>query len=92
MGINELEIKIAKMQEWQALADEAGEMAEAIRDEIKAEMLSRETEELTAGRFIIRWTTTIRNVFDSANFKKALPEVYKQYTRPSTARRFSVSE
>ena len=92
MSINDLETKIAKMQEWQALADEAGEMAEALRDEIKAEMLARETEELTAGRFIIRWTTTIRNVFDSTGFKKAMPEVYKAYTRQSTARRFSISE
>ena len=48
MSINELENRIAKMQEWEALAAEAQAEAEAIRDSIKAEMLERNTEELTA--------------------------------------------
>ena len=52
MSINEMESKIAKMQEWEALAKEATEMAESIKDEIKAEMLKRDTEELEAGRYI----------------------------------------
>ena len=50
MSINEMETKIAKMQEWEALAKEAAEMAESIKDEIKAEMLKRDTEELAADK------------------------------------------
>ena len=70
MSINELENRIAKMQEWESLAAEAQAEAEAIRDSIKAEMLERNTEELTAGRFIIRWTSVVSNRFDSSAFKK----------------------
>ena len=44
--------------------------AEAIRDAIKAEMLERDTEELTAGQYIIRWTSIISNRFDTTSFKK----------------------
>lgn len=36
MSINELENKIEKMQEWEALVTEAKTEAEALRDEIKA--------------------------------------------------------
>lgn len=39
MSVNELERKISKMQEWESLAEEAKAEAEALRDEIKAEML-----------------------------------------------------
>lgn len=70
MSINELEQRIAKMQEWEALAAEAAAEAEAIKDSLKAEMLERDTEELQAGRYIIRWTSVISNRFDSTAFKK----------------------
>lgn len=52
MSTHEMESKIAKLQEWEALAEEAKAEAEALRDEIKAEMLTRDTEEMEAGRFI----------------------------------------
>jgi len=59
MSINEMEKRIEKMQEWEALADEARAEAEAIRDSIKAEMLARQTEELSAGKYIVRWTSAM---------------------------------
>ncbi len=91
MSINEMESKIRKMQEWEALADEAKAEAEALRDEIKAEMVKRETEELTAGSFIVRWTSVLTQRFDSTAFKKVMPDVYKAYTKQIASRRFSVS-
>ena len=54
MSVNELENKIKKMQEWEQLAADAKAEAEALKDEIKAEMLTRDTEEITAGQFICR--------------------------------------
>ena len=91
MSINELETRIAKMQEWEALAAEAAAEAEAIKDSLKAEMLERNTEELQAGRFIIRWTSVISNRFDSTAFRKEHGDLYKSFTKQSTSRRFSVS-
>ena len=70
MSVNELERKIAKMQEWEALVEEAKAEAEALRDEIKAEMLERDTEELEAGKYIVRWTSVLSNRFDTTAFKK----------------------
>ena len=91
MSINELENRIAKMQEWEALASEAQAEAEAIRDSIKAEMLEHNTEELTAGRFIIRWTSVVSNRFDSSAFKKAHGELYKAFCKATSSRRFTIS-
>lgn len=91
MSVNELEIRISKMQEWEELAKEAAAEAEAIRDSIKAEMLKRDTEELEAGTFIIRWTSVLSNRFDTTAFKKEHGDLYKAFTKQSASRRFSVS-
>lgn len=91
MSMNEMEAKIAEMQELDRLAQEAKEAADTIRDEIKAVMLKEDTSEMTVGRFIIRWTEILSNRFDSTAFKKVMPDVYKAYTKQTTSRRFTVS-
>ncbi len=91
MSVNEMESKIAKLQEWEAIAEEAKAEAEALRDEIKAEMLARDTEEIEAGRFICRWTSVLSNRFDTTAFKKEHAEMYKLYTKQSASRRFSIA-
>lgn len=91
MSTNEIEIKIRKMQEWEQLAADAKAEAEALRDEIKAEMLNQQTEEMTAGKFIVRWTSVLSIRFDTTTFKREHAEMYKQYTKQSTSRRFSIA-
>lgn len=91
MSVNEMENKIVKLQEWEAIAEEARAEAEALRDEIKAEMLTRDTEEMEVGRFIIRWTSVLSNRFDTTSFKKEHAELYKLYTKQSASRRFSIA-
>ena len=91
MSTIDLENKITKMQEWEALAEEAKAEAEALRDEIKAELSNRNAEEVTTGKYIVRWTSVLSQRFDSTAFKKAMPEVYKAFTKQVSSRRFSVS-
>lgn len=85
-----IEEKIGALQELEELIAEAKAEAEALKDEIKEEMLKQNTEELVVGKHIVRWTTVLSNKFDSTAFKKALPEVYKAYTKQSVSRRFSI--
>lgn len=91
MSQNELVAKIEILNEWEALMQEAKEQAEAIRDSIKAEMLARDTEELNAGKYIIRWTSVLSNRFDTTAFKKKYGELYKTFTKQTASRRFSIS-
>ena len=71
MSKNELVAKIEALNEWEAVIEEAKAEAEAIRDSIKAEMMERDTEEMTAGKYIVRWTSVLSNRFDTTAFKKA---------------------
>ena len=54
-------------------------------------MLERDTEELTAGQYIIRWTPVLSNRFDSTAFKKVYGDLYKAFTKQTASRRFTVS-
>ena len=91
MSKNELVSKIEKLQEWEQLIEEAKAEAESLRDEIKQEMLNRDTEELEAGAYIIRWTSVLSNRFDTTGFKKVYGELYKAFTKQTASRRFSIS-
>ena len=86
-----IEAKIEELRALEELIEEAKAEAEAIKDEIKAEMLKRNTEEMVVGTHIVRWTTVLSNRFDSTAFKKVMPEVYKEYTKQSISRRFSIN-
>ncbi len=87
----EMIAKIEALNEWETLMEEAKAEADAIRDSLKAEMMERETEELIAGSYIIRWTSVLSNRFDTTGFKKMYGDLYKAFTKQSASRRFSIS-
>ena len=60
-------------------------------DEIKQEMLNRDTEEMEAGQYIVRWTSVLSQRFDSTAFKKVMPDIYKSFTKQTASRRFSIA-
>lgn len=91
MSINEMEAKIQQLKDLESLIQEAQEEAESIKDSLKAQMLAENTEEMTCGRFILRWSTVLSNRFDTTAFKKVMPEVYKAYTKQVQSRRFSIA-
>ena len=91
MSTIEITSKIEALKELEALIEEAKTEAETLRDEIKQEMLNRDTEEMEAGQYIVRWTSVLSQRFDSTAFKKVMPDVYKSFTKQTASRRFSIS-
>ena len=91
MANNELLNKIEELNSWEELLEEAKEMTEALRDSIKQEMLNRNTDEMEVGQYIVRWTSVLTQRFDSTSFKKAMPDVYKAFTKQTASRRFSIA-
>lgn len=91
MSKNEIVSKIEQLKEWEAILEEAQSEVEALRDSIKAEMLTQNTEEMQAGTYIIRWTSVLSNRFDTTAFKKEYGDLYKQYTKQVSSKRFSIA-
>ena len=65
--------------------------AEAIKDEIKAELEERNAEEVQTANHLIKWATIISNKFDSKAFKADYPMVYEEYKRAMVNRRFTIA-
>ena len=88
MSTIEITSKIEALKDLESLIEEAKAEAETLRDEIKTEMLNRDTEELEAGQYIVRWTSVLTQRFDTTAFKKENPEIAAMYTKTSTSKRF----
>ena len=91
MSTIEITSKIEALKDLEALIEEAKVEAETLRDEIKTEMLNRNTEEMEAGQYIIRWTSVLSQRFDTTSFKKVYGDLYKEYTKQTASRRFSIA-
>ena len=91
MSTIEIQAQIESLRALEELIEEAKAEAETLRDAIKQEMLNRDTEELSAGQYIVRWTSVLSQRFDTTAFKKVMPEVYKAYTKQVSSRRFIIS-
>ena len=91
MSTIEITSKIEALKELEALIEEAKAEAETLRDEIKTEMLNRNTEEMEAGQYIVRWTSVLSQRFATTGFKKAYGELYKDFTKQIASRRFSIA-
>ena len=91
MSTNQIAKKIESLQEWERIMEEAKAEADALRDEIKQEMMIRNTEELTVGQYIIRWTSVLSQRFDATAFKKVMPDIYKAYLKQVSSRRFTIA-
>ena len=91
MSTIEITSKIEALRDLEELIEEAKAEAETLREEIKAEMLNRNTEEMSVGQYIIRWTSVLSNRFDTTGFKKMYSDLYKEYTKQIASRRFTIS-
>lgn len=91
MSTNEMTAKVRELKELKALAEELAQEITAIEDAIKAELTARNAEEMTVDVYKIRWTRVTSSRFDTTSFKKAMPELYGQFTKQTTSRRFSVA-
>ena len=91
MSNNQITQKVDSLLEWEKIMAEAKDEADVLRDEIKREMIARDTEELYAGQYIVRWTSVLSQRFDANAFKKSMPEVYKSFIKQIASRRFSIA-
>ena len=85
MSTIEIQVLIESLRTLEELIEEANNEANILRDAIKAEMLKRNTEELTAGRYIVRWSSVLSQRFDSTASGSGTP---RRSTRPTAMTSF----
>ncbi len=90
MSTAEIIRKVETLQEYESLVNEASAIVESLKDELKRYMDALGVEELEAGTNIIRYATVISQRFNSTQFKRDLPDLYRSYLKESTSKRFSI--
>ena len=91
MATNEIISKLNELSELRRMADELNAEIEAIQDAIKAHMTEADTDTITAGSFKVTWKPVTSTRIDTTALRKDLPEIWQEYGKTTTTRRFSVA-
>lgn len=86
-----IENRVKKLQAIEAQQKELEAQAEVIRAELKADLEGKGVEELKTKNFILRWKEIITSRLDGKALKAALPDVYGQFCKSTTSRRFTIA-
>ncbi len=88
MSSMEISKQVKELRELRRMADEIAAEIDSIQDAIKEEMTARNVEEMTGDDYKITWKSVVSRRFDSAAFRSTHSELFNQYTKESTSRRF----
>jgi len=91
MTQQELLARIREYKEYKQLLDETQQTIDGIADEIKAHMNAQGIDEMTVDVFKVRYQEVKSNRFDTTAFKTTHSDLYNQYAKESTTRRFTVT-
>ena len=91
MSQNEMMNLIETMNNYDDIAAKVKAKADAIRATIKEQMERQAVEELICGPYIVRYSTVLSNRFDATTFKRLYADLYKDFTKQVSSRRFTVS-
>ena len=91
MSTQELDSKVSALRELQSTIEQMQAEAEAIKDAIKAEMVSRGEDSLTGTGWKASWKVIESSRIDTKALKAALPDIAAQYTITTRASRFTLN-
>ena len=85
-----IEFRVHKLQAIEAQIAEMEKAAEAVRNELKADLESKGLEELkTENGLTVRWRTINSDRFDVKAFREEHPDIYVKFRRLSKSNRFT---
>ncbi len=83
-------LAVQKIKKLEAQKKEIDAQIKENTDLIKELMESKLLEEVEVGEYTVRWAAMAASRFDTTAFKKEHEELYMQYLKPSTSKRFSI--
>lgn len=87
----EFTAKIRQIKELEQQKKQTEEAISDLKDEIKDFMDRNKTTELAVDVFTVHWTESVSERFDSKAFKKDNEELYAEYLKETTTKRFSIT-
>ena len=91
MSMDMMNARVSTYFDLMAQIEQLQAEAEAIKDELKGQMMERGTEELEGTGWRATWHNTKNSRFDSNRFKTDHADLYDQYTVKSVGTRFTLN-
>lgn len=91
MSANEMNSKINELRELRRMAEELAAEIDSIQDTIKAHMDDEGVDTISGTDWRVTYKAVTSSRIDTGALKKALPDLAQQFTRTTTARRFSLA-
>lgn len=85
----QIDNRVKKLKALETQIAELQEQADAIKEELKTDL--GDMEERKTDYYTLRYKTIIQSRLDNTALKKALPDVYKLYSKETSYRRFSIA-
>ena len=86
MTINQL---MAELAQYIRMQEEASAMVESLKDQLKAQMQAAGVDTLAGDEHKATYKAVTSSRVDTTALKRDLPEIAAQYTKTTTARRFT---
>ena len=91
MSISELQGKAKELLALKKKIKELEGKRDILEQEMKRELTRRQTDELFAGAYTVRWVSFPVVRFDTTAFKTAHGDLYQQFTKETEQKRFTVA-
>ena len=92
MSRNEVEAMIRNYKSIEKMVSDLTNKMTAIEEQIKKEMVERNTEELRCGSFVVRFTSVLSSRFNTRLFKQVIgADVYKMFFKEVFNKRFTIA-
>lgn len=91
MGTQELTASVEMYLEYKRLAEEAQEIADNIASQLKAVLVERGESRMSVGSHCISFVDCSRTDVDRKRLEAEKSEIYKEYLKLTTYKRFQVS-
>ena len=91
MSPHDIITKLQYLAELRRMADDIYAEIEALQDVIKAHMEETATDTINAGQYKVTWKPVTSTRIDTTALRKDLPEVWQEYGKTTTTRRFNIT-
>lgn len=87
----QMDEKLASLRRCRREMDTLKKEAEAIEEEVKAELEARGVEQVETAHYKVSWKTVAGTRLDAKALKAERPEIYRRYAVASVSKRFTVT-
>ena len=91
MSTTNINKRVKELKELQRMSDELNAEIESIKDELKAEMAARNTDEILTSECKLKYKEVSSSRFDTTSFKNKYIDLYNQFLKVTTSKRFTIA-